>query len=99
MELTQVFTFMVLGICATHLVWMASAQITHWLDVRKTSRPQNAATNQKTVQQRNDWYVFFSYSALVGSDQVKKGTASVKENKTQKSLENPRPQRRPRARL
>ena len=99
MELTQVFTFMVLGIGATHLVWMASAQITHWLNVRNTGRPQDAATNQKPVQQRNDWYVFFSYSALVGSDQVKKRTVSVKENKTQKPLKDPRPQRRPRAQL
>jgi hypothetical protein len=99
MELTQVFTFMVLGICAAHLVWMASAQITHWLDVRKASRPQNAATNQKPVQQRSDWYAFFSCSALVGSDQVKKGAVSIKENKTQKALENPHPQKRPRAQL
>ena len=60
MELSQIFSFLVLGICATHLVWMAGAQITSWWDVRKNSRSLDTATAKP--RQRSDWYVFFSCS-------------------------------------
>lgn len=96
MELTQIFSFLVLGICATHLVWMAGAQITSWWDVRKNSRAQDTATTKP--RQRSDWYVFFRCSDLLGPDQVKKATGSSKEKRTQTPQKPQRPQLRPSAR-
>jgi hypothetical protein len=94
MELSQVFTFLVLGICATHVVWMASAQITAWWDIRKKSRPRTLL-NAGPIQQRSDWYVFFSCSDLLGPDPVKKNTDAV--NETQTAQKRSRPQIRPSA--
>jgi hypothetical protein len=99
MELSQLFTFLVVGIGATHLVWMASTQITAWRDVRKNSRSRGTAIKEKPIRQRNDWYVFFSCSALVGLDQIGKGNASIKENRQQLSEKNHKSQSRPRAQL
>lgn len=96
MEMSQVFTFLVLGICAIHLVWMANAQISAWWDVRKKNRPRTAL-NGEPIQQRSDWYVFFSCADLLGPDPVKKNSGTVKENKTQTAQKKARPQIRPSA--
>jgi hypothetical protein len=91
MELSQIFSFLVLGICATHVVWMASAQITSWWDIRKKSRPQTVLKSGPQ-QQRSDWYVFFNCADLLGPDPGKKVTDSARENKTQTTQKKPRPQ-------
>lgn len=91
MELNQIFSYLVLGICATHVVWMASAQITTWWDVRKKNRPQTA-THAEPIQQRSDWYVFFRCADLLGPDPGKKGNDTARENKTQTTQKKPRPQ-------
>jgi hypothetical protein len=97
MEMTQLFTFLVLGICATHLVWTAGAQITSWWDARHNNQARNTAITARPVQQRGDWYVFFNCSDLLGPDPVKKNPGSVKEDKTLVQKKNQRPQIRPSA--
>ena len=92
MELSQYFTFLVLGISITHLVWQASEHIGSWWDVRRNHRSQSTAVNAGPVQQRSDWYVFFKCSDLVGPDPAKKSPASFKENRTQAPQKDPRPQ-------
>lgn len=94
MEMNQYFTYLVLGVCATHIVWAASAQISAWRDVRKRNQPRTAI-NSGPIRQRGDWYVFFSCADLVGPDPVEKRSASVKENRTQTPQKYPRPQTRP----
>jgi hypothetical protein len=96
MEMTQLFTFLVLGICATHIVWSASAQIANWWGARRDSRSRNTAL-AGPVRQRDDWYVFFNCSDLVGPDPIKKNTISANQNRAQKQQKNPRPQIRPSA--
>ena len=93
MELSQIFSFLVLGICATHLVWMAGARITSWRDVRKNSRSQTTTK----PSQRSDWYVFFQCSDLLGPDPAKKTTGSSKEKRAQTPQRPQRPQLRPSA--
>lgn len=95
MELSQIFSFLVLGICATHVVWMAGTRITSWWDVRKNRRSPDTATTKP--RQRNDWYVFFSCSDLVGPDPVKKTTGADKEKSTRTPQKPQRPQLRPSA--
>ena len=97
MELSQYFTSLVLGTCVTHLVWTASAHISTWLDVRKNGRLQKTSVNAGPVQERGDWYVFFSCADLIGPDPAKKTTASVKEIRAQTPQKNPRLQARPSA--
>ena len=99
MELSQLFTLLVVGIGATHLVLMAGAQIGAWRDVRKNSRSQGTAMKENPIRQRDDWYVFFSCSALVGPDRIEKGKAATKEDRPQNSTTTRPAQRRPRARL
>jgi hypothetical protein len=97
MELSQYFTALVLGTCVTHLLWTASAHISAWRDVRKNSRSQKTSVNAEPIQERGDWYVFFSCADLLGPDRVKKSTASVKEIRPQTPRKNPRPLARPSA--
>lgn len=98
MEMSQFFAYLVLGICATHLVWTAGTQITTWWNVRKNNnRSENTALHAKPIQQRSDWYVFFRCSDLVGPDPVSKKIAPPSENRAQKPQKNPRPQIRPTA--
>ena len=97
MELSQYFTALVLGTCVTHLLWTASAHISHWLDVRRNSRSQKTSVNAEPIQERSDWYVFFNCADLIGPDPAKKTTASVKEIRAQTPQKNPRPLARPSA--
>ena len=93
MELSQSFLFLVLGIGATHLVWMAGARITSWWDIRKKSQALDTATTKPG--QRSDWYVFFSCADLLGPTPIKNPS---KEKRTQVPQKPPRPQPRPSAR-
>jgi hypothetical protein len=97
MEQSQYFTYLVLGISVTHLIWQAGEHIGSWWDIRKDNRSRNTAVNQGQVQQRSDWYAFFHCSDLYGPDPIKKGPASVEESRTGTPRKSPRPQIRPNA--
>jgi hypothetical protein len=97
MEMTQYFTTLVLGICAIHLVWTASAHISSWWNARTNNRSQKSAVNAGAVQQRSDWYAFFHCSDLYGPDSARKSNVSVQENRTRTPQKNQRPQIRPTA--
>lgn len=64
MEPSILFTELVLGMCAIHLVRQASDAVTRWWARRHPGHAVSAQSAKKVV--RSDWYVFFSYSDLVG---------------------------------
>nr|WP_321467203.1 hypothetical protein [uncultured Desulfobulbus sp.] len=70
MELSQVFTGLVVLVCALHLAGMAGRK------VRTFSAQRTLDDAARQPQQRSDWYCFFSCSDLTGS-----GTATKKASR------------------
>jgi hypothetical protein len=90
MEMSQLFTVCVLGICATHLVWTAAAHIGTWLGANKKN-----ALHAGARQERSDWYVFFSCADLIGPEPKKTSRDTFRDDRPQVSKKDSRPQIRP----
>ncbi len=88
MEPSVVFAGFILCMCAMHLIWQTSEHVAKWW---AESRPERKST-KKAV--RSDWYVFFSYSDLIGKEPEKKREQSRFQPGPPK-----RTQRRPAARI
>ena len=114
MELSLYFTELVLTMCAVDLVWTASARIDTWWNenVRPLNKPgvfaqsRGGLVSKAQAPQRNDWYVFFHCSDLVGREPLHRDNVSVGHDQitqppvTTSSTNNLRnPSSRPMARL
>ena len=66
MEPSVVFAGFILCMCAMHLIWQASEHVAKWWT---ESHPERKG-RKKAV--RSDWYVFFSYSDLLGKEPEQK---------------------------
>ena len=66
MEPIEMFAKGVLAICAIHLASTASSRIESWW--QRAAGPRNTATSSRRT--RDDWYVFFHCSDLVGPDSI-----------------------------
>jgi len=69
--------------CAIHLVRQASDVVTRWWAERHPGQAASAQSAKKAV--RSDWYVFFSYSDLVG----KKSRKDAEKSRNSTGLERP----------
>ncbi len=90
MEPSILFAEFILGMCAVHLVGMASEHVAKWR--AKSSPGQRTAPGnsvKKTV--RSDWYVFFSCADLYGKEPKKKQSQDVKPADRVKSNRDQRP--------
>lgn len=90
MEPSILFAEFILGMCAVHLVGMASENVAKW---RARSSSGHRTTSGDLVKKtiRSDWYVFFSCSDLYGKEPKKKQSQTVKPADKVRSSRDQRP--------
>jgi len=90
MEPSILFAEFILGMCAVHLVGMASERVAKW---RAKSSPGQRTTSGKVAKKniRSDWYVFFSCSDLYGKEPKKEQGQAIKSADKARSSRDQRP--------
>ncbi|MFH0782599.1 MAG: hypothetical protein V2B20_11720 [Pseudomonadota bacterium] len=90
MEPSILFAEFILGMCAIHLIGMASDHVAQW---RAKSSPRQRTTSGDLVKKalRSDWYVFFSCSDLYGKEPKKEQSQAVKPADKVRSSRDQRP--------
>lgn len=89
MEPSILFAEFILGMCAIHLVGMASEHVAKWRAKIPGHRTISRKLVKKTIQ--SDWYVFFSCSDLYGKEPKKKQSQAVKPADKVRSSRDQRP--------
>lgn len=99
MELNQYFLGLVLSMTVLHLATVAADHLRTLWDKRSFAKPRREAVNQE----RDDWYVFFHCSDLLGKEPRKATPAPSKTEQVVNQTANERQDKprisRPRARL
>ncbi len=90
MEPSILFAEFILGMCAVHLVGMASERVAKW---RAKSSPGQRTTSGNLVKKtvRSDWYVFFRCSDLYGKEPKKKQSQAIQPADKARSGRDQRP--------
>jgi len=98
MELNLYFTGAIVAICAIHLATVAVNSLTALLKNKRLENREPHAQSQK----RDDWYVFFHCSDLLGKESESCSSPIPNHNQTSRALPPAQKERRPsrmRARL
>ena len=74
METLQLFTGLLLAVCAVHLVFSGVEVIDRWL--AKNFRHLKLSAKSKREISRSDWYVFFDCADLFGRESKSKPAKS-----------------------